>query len=140
MANTVKRGALLKPLAPFAQVQKHVMKDSAILYSYERIRAEVVDLLRAEAALHMPIDVDGASLSGPKDKGKGKTDEPKGKGKSEGKRMKCQEIRVCHECNKPGHLRRDCFVYKKRMAEKGNKEKVETPAAELSDGRNVGVC
>ena len=125
----------LKGLAPLAEVQKHVMKDSARLNSYERMRAEVVDLLRAEAALHMLMDVDGACLSGPegkgtmKDEGKGKTDDPKGKGRSKGKGKKGKEIRVCHECNKPGHLRRDCFVYKKLIAEKGNKEKVETPSA-----------
>ena len=135
MADTVKRGVLLKGLAPLAEVQKHVMKDSARLNSDERMRAEVVDLLRAEAALHMPMDVDGACLSGlkgkgkMKDKGKGKTNDPKGKGKSKGKGKKVKEIRVCHECNKPGHLRRDCFVYKTHIAEKRHKEKVETSAA-----------
>ena len=64
MADTVKRGVLLKGLAPIAEVQKHVMKDSARLNFCERMRAEVVNLLRAEAALHMPMDVDGACLSG----------------------------------------------------------------------------
>ena len=34
-----------------AEVRKHVMKDSARLNSYGQLRAEVVDLLRAEAAL-----------------------------------------------------------------------------------------
>ena len=37
-----------------------------------------------------------------------------------------------HECKKPGQLRTDCIVYKKRIAEKGNKPKgkrVETTAA-----------
>ena len=37
-----------------------------------------------------------------------------------------------HECNKPGQLRKDCSVCKKRIAEKGNKPKgkmVETTAA-----------
>ena len=36
-----------------------------------------------------------------------------------------------HECNKPGQLRTDCSVYKKRIAEKGNKpngKTVETTA------------
>ena len=36
-----------------------------------------------------------------------------------------------HKCNKPGQLRTDCSVYKKRIAEKGNKPKgkrVETTA------------
>ena len=79
MADTVKRGVLLKGLAPIAEVQKHVMKDSAILNSYAQIRAEVVDLLRAEAALHMPMD-------GPKGKGKttgrGKSDDTEGKSKA----------------------------------------------------------
>ena len=70
MADTAQRGVLLKGLAPPAEVQKHVMKDSAKLNSYERVRAEVVDLLRPEAALHMPMDVDGACLSGSKGKGK----------------------------------------------------------------------
>ena len=55
------------------------MKDSARLNSYAQMRAEVVDLLRAEAALHMPMDVDGALTVR---KGKGKT---RGKGKK-GKR------------------------------------------------------
>ena len=133
MADTVNRGVLLKGLAPILEVQKHVMKDSARLNSYAQMRAEVVDLLRVQAALHMPTDVDGACLSGPKSKGKmkgkGKSDDPKGKGKAEGKGKKGKETRVCHECNKPGHLRKDCFVHKKRKAEKGNKEKVETSAA-----------
>ena len=62
-------------------------------------------------------------------KGKGKSDDPKGKGKAKGHGKKGKETRVCHECNKPGHLRKDCFVYKKRMAEKGSKDKVETTAA-----------
>ena len=97
----MKRGVLLKGLTPLAEVQKHVMKGSARLNSYGRIRAEVVDL-RAEAALHMPMDVDGACLSGPKgkgkmkDNGKGKTDDPQGKGKSKGKGKKGKETRVCH--------------------------------------------
>ena len=41
------------------------------------------------------------------------------------------ELWEAHECNKPGHLRKDCSVYKKRIAEKGNKpkgESVETTA------------
>ena len=50
-------------------------KDSTRLNSCAQMRAEVVALLRAEAALHMPVDVDGACMSGPK--GKEKT---KGKG------------------------------------------------------------
>ena len=41
------------------------MKDSARTNSHARMRAEVVDLLRTEAALHMPTDIDGACLSGP---------------------------------------------------------------------------
>ena len=42
------------------------------------------------------------------------------------------ERRESHECNKPGQLRTDCSVSKKRIAEKGNKPKgkrVETTAA-----------
>ena len=31
-----------------------------------------------------------------------------------------------HECNKPGQLRTDCSVYKKRIDEKGNKSKRKT--------------
>ena len=76
------------------------------------MRAEVVDLLRAEAALHMPMDVDGACMSGPKGKGKMKgkvkPDEVKSKGKAKGKGKKGKETRVCNECNKPGHPRRYC--------------------------------
>ena len=129
MADTLKRGVLLKGLAPLLEVQKHVMKDSARLNTYTQMRAEVVDLLRAEAALHMPMDVDGAltgSKAKGKAKGKGKPDDQKGKGKAKGKGKKGKETRVCHECNKPGHLRKDCTVYKKRMAEKGgNKEKTD---------------
>ena len=93
MADTVKRGVLLKGLAPVAEVQKHVMNDSAKLNSYERMRAEVVDLLRADAALHMPMDVDGACSSGPfgkgkmNDRGEGKTDDPTGKVHGKGQRQ-----------------------------------------------------
>ena len=91
MADTVKRGVLLKGLAPILEVQKHVMKDSARLNSHAQLRAEVVDLLRAEAALHMPMDVAGACMSGPKGKGKtkgkSKSDDQKSKGKSQGQRQ-----------------------------------------------------
>ena len=82
LADTAKRGVLLKGLGPIAEVQKHVMKDSARLNSSAQMRAEVVDLLRVEAALHMPMDVDGACMSGPKGKGrmkrKGKSDDLQG--------------------------------------------------------------
>ena len=48
-----------------------------------------------------------------------------------------------YECNKPGHLRNECSVYKKRIAEKGHKpkgERIETIAVvQGCDGRNVGV-
>ena len=70
MADTVKRGMLLKGLALFAEVQKHVMKDSAKLNSYDQMRAEVEDLLRAEAALLMPMDVDGSYLMAAKGRGR----------------------------------------------------------------------
>ena len=44
------------------------------------------------------------------------------------------ELWEAHECNKPGHLRQDCSVYKERIAEERNKpegrerERVETTA------------
>ena len=120
VAYTVKRGVLLKGVL-HAEVQKLVMKDSAVLNSYERVRADVVDLLRAA-----PLALSGTKGKGKmKDKGNGKTDDSQGKGKSKGKARRGKETRVCHECNESGHLRRDCFKYKKRVAEKGNKEKVE---------------
>ena len=115
MADTVKRGVLLKELATTADVQKHVMKDSARLNSNERMNAGWW-IFSAEAALLVPMDVDGACLSGPKgngkmkDKDKGKTDDPKGKGKAKGKGKKGKENRACHECSKPGPLRKDCSV------------------------------
>ena len=96
MADTVKRGVLLKGLAPLAEVQKHVMKDSARPNSHGTMRAEMVVLLRAEAALHLPMDVDRACLSGPKGKGKmkgkGKSDDPKGKGKAKAKARKEKKL------------------------------------------------
>ena len=89
----------------------------------------MVDLLRAEAALRMPMDVDGACRSGPegkeKTKGKGKTDDLEGMGKAKRKGKKGKETRVSHECNKPGHLRKDCFVCKKRIAEREEEAKRE---------------
>ena len=91
VADTVKRGVLL----PFPEVQKHVMKYSARLNSHAQMRAEVVDLLRVEAALHMPMDVDGACMSGPRRKGKtkgtSKSDDQKGKDKAKGKGKKGKE-------------------------------------------------
>ena len=124
---------LLKGLALLLEVQKHVMKDSARLDTCAQMRAEVVALLRAEGVLHMLVDVGGAltaSKGKGKAKGKGKPDDQKGKGKAKGKGKKGKETRVCHECNKTGHLRQDCTVYKKRTAEKGgNKEKIDTTAA-----------
>ena len=101
MADTVKRGVLLKGLAHLLEMQKHVKKDSARL-KHAQLRSEVVGLLRVEAALHMPMDVDGALTgSKEKDKAKGncKPDGQKGKGKAKGKRKKSEETRVCHECN-----------------------------------------
>ena len=83
-----------------------MVKDSARLNSYAQMRAEVVDLLRAEAALHMPMDFEGAltgSKGKGKTKGKGKPDDQKGKGKAKGKGKNGKETRVCHEWNKPGH-------------------------------------
>ena len=105
---TLKRGVLLKGLALLPEVQKHVMKDSARLNTCAQMRAEVVDLLRAEAALLKPRDVDGAltgSKGKVKTKGKGKPHDQKGKGKAKGNGKKGKETRVCHECNKPGHVR-----------------------------------
>ena len=101
------------------------------------MRAEVVNLLRAEAALpyaHGCRDADGA-LTGFKRKGKtngkGKPDDQKRQGqKPRAKGKKGKATRVCHECNKSGHLRKDSTVYKKRIAEEsGNKEKADTAAA-----------
>ena len=91
MADTVKRGVLLKGLAPLLEVQKHVMKDSARLNTYAPMRVEVVDLLRAEVALPMPMDFLGAlagSKGKGKNKGKGKPDDQKSKGKAKGKDKK----------------------------------------------------
>ena len=89
MTDTVKRGVLLKGLAPLLEVQKYVMKDSAQLNPHAKRRAEVLDLLRAEAALFLPMGVDGACMSGSKGKGmtkgKGKSDDQKDKGKAKGK-------------------------------------------------------
>ena len=73
-------------------------------------------------------------MSGPKrkgkTKGKGKSDDQQGKDKAKGNGKKGKDTLVCHECNKRGHLRKDCTVYKKRMAKKGgNKEKSDTTAA-----------
>ena len=89
----------------------------------------MVDLLRAAATLLLPMDVDGAFLRGPKGKekmndiGKGKTDDSDGKGMSKGRGKKGKETRVCHQCNKLGHLRRDCSVCKKRIGERKTKRK-----------------
>ena len=71
---------------------------------------------------------------GPKGKGKtkgeSKSDDTKGQGKAKVKVMKGKETRVCHVCDKCGHLRKDCTVHMKRMAEKGgNKEDAKTTAA-----------
>ena len=85
----------------------------------------------------MPMDVDGACLSGPKgkvkmkDKGKGKTDDPKGKGKETG---------VCHGCNMLGHLRKDCSVYKKRIAESVSKGKGRDSCSSRHLSKGLGVC
>ena len=120
VADTVNRGVLLKGLSPLAEVQKHVMEGSARLNSYAQMRAEVLDFLRAEGALRVPMDVDGACMSGSKGKGKtkrkGKSDDPKGMGKAKSKGEKCKETRDRHQCNTPGRLRKDFTVYKKRIA------------------------
>ena len=71
-------------------------------------------------------------------KEKGKSDDQKGKGKANGKGKKGNETRVCHECNKPGYLRKGCTVYKKRMAEKrGHRENGHDSGSARSNGRNV---
>ena len=53
----------------------------------------------------------------------------KARARQRAKVRKGKETRVRHECDEPTHLRKDCSVYKKRFAVKGNKEKVETSAA-----------
>ena len=58
--------------------------------------------------------------------------------KAKAKAIRDKESRVCHECNKPGHLIEDSCVYKKRMAEKGNKDKVET--SDAVQGAMVETC
>ena len=72
-----------------------------------------------------------------KDKGKDKTDDPQGKGKAKGKDKKGKETRVCHECNKPGHLRKDCSVYNKTNC----RERKQRESRDISrcDVLNVGV-
>ena len=115
MSDTVKCGVLLQGLALFLEVQKHVMKDSARPEYLCTNESRSVDLLHAEAALQMPMDVDGALIGSKgkgKAKGKSKRDDQKGKGKAKGKSKKGKETRVCHEWNKPGHLRKVCTVYK----------------------------
>ena len=145
MADAVKRGVLLKGLAPVAEVQKHVVKDSARLNSYVQMRAQVVDLLRAEAALQVPMDVDGACWSGPKgkekmkDKGKGKTDDPEGKGKARARqRAKARKVKKPESatsatslgiCERTAVCTRNALLRKSR----------DTSCSARSDGRNVGV-
>ena len=143
MAGTVKRGLLLKGLA--ALPEEHVMKDSARLNTYAQTRAEVVDLLRAEAALRMPMDVDGAlprSKGKGKTKGKGKPDDQKGKGKSHGKGKKGKPESVTSATNL------EICVRTVRCAKNVWPRKVETKrscssrgdsGSARSNGRNVGV-
>ena len=83
MADTVKRGVLLKGLAHLAEMQKHVMKDSARLNSYAQMRAEVVD--RSSSCGSRALYAHGCRRSlherpqgEGKTKGKGKPDDQKG--------------------------------------------------------------
>ena len=152
MAETVKRGVLLKGLAPLAEVQKHVMKDSARLNSHAQMGAEVVDLLCAEAALHMAMAVDGTCMSDPKGKGKtkGKSEsgDQKGKGKAKGKGKKGKETRVCHECNKTWtsaqglHSVQETYGrerWKQRENQNDSCSSRSDSCSAGSNGRNVGV-
>ena len=90
---------LLIGSASFVEVLKHVVEDSAKLSSYEQMRAAVVNLLCAEAALHMSMDVDEAFFACPQRQG-----QENGKGETN------VIIIVCQEVNKPGHLRKDYCV------------------------------
>ena len=97
MADAVKRGVLLKSLAPLPEGQKHVMKDSARLKFCKRWIFFVW-----KPRSRCPLDVDGAPTG---NKGKGKTkrkghpDDQKSNGKAKRKGKKSKETRVCHECN-----------------------------------------
>ena len=90
------------------------------------MRAEVVDLLRAEAPLHVPMDFDGVCTKG---KGKGPIARmARAKPRATLRRVKKPES-VTSASNLDISVK-DCAVCKKRMAEKGgNKEKIESTAA-----------
>ena len=71
-------------------------------------------------------------------RGRGKNREPKGRGKSKGRsqsRGKSSERRKCYHCGKEGHMKRNCYAWKREQKEGKNQRKDENKntTAALSD-------
>ena len=71
-------------------------------------------------------------------RGRGKNREPKGRGKSKGgsqSRGKSSERRKCYHCGKEGHMKRNCYAWKREQKEGKNQMKDENKntKAALSD-------
>ena len=69
---------------------------------------------------------------------RGKNREPKGRGKSKGRsqsRGKSSERRKCYHCGKEGHMKRNCYAWKREQKEGKNQRKDENKntTAALSD-------
>ena len=60
VADSIKRGLQLKGSGLLVEVQQFVMKDLSTLTTYNKLRTESLDLLRAGASQKMPMEVDGA--------------------------------------------------------------------------------
>ena len=150
--------AVLEHLCP-TELEKHLQMNRTRFLDYADVRTELVTYLEtrigskmklSDASGHtsndvVPMDV-GAFVKGKKGdhkggkKGKVKGSGGKGKGNAggggNGKGNK--ETRVCHNCGKPGHLRKDCWQAGGGSANKGQQPKGGKPNKIPSGGKKGG--
>lgn len=60
-------------------------------------------------------------------------------GKEKGKGVEEKETRKCHYCKKPGHLKKDCFAFKKKQAAKDQKPDAADVADHCENGEMLNI-
>ena len=155
--------SILEQLCP-VEIERHLQLNRSRYSDYADVRAELVMFLETRLGHRLklgdasgahsasggdPMDVGSFSKGGKKGKGKkgkgdGKKGSPKGKSgkgsgqtdnKGKGSGSGSKETRVCHNCNKIGHLKKDCWAAGGGAANKNQQPKAKAK----SGGKSKGV-